>query len=93
MSILRAIFNFFYEIFFGCSHERLTRPFTLEHETYKVCLDCGAQIFYSPESMRPLSSRELKRMRAAHAGELKVLTTNTQVSHLAVAGNNKSTAA
>jgi hypothetical protein len=93
MSVLRAIFNFFYEIFFGCSHERQTRPFTLQHETYKVCLDCGAQIFYSPDNMRPLNSRELKRMRAAHAGELKVISQSAQVSPLAATGGNKSSAA
>jgi hypothetical protein len=73
MSILRAIFYFLYEIFLGCSHKHLTRPFTLEQETYMVCLDCGKQIFYSPDSMRPLSAREARRMHAAHAGEVRVM--------------------
>ena len=36
MSIFRAIFYFLYEIFLGCSHKHLTRPFTLEQETYMV---------------------------------------------------------
>jgi hypothetical protein len=73
MNIFRKIFNFFYEIFFGCTHDRLTRPFTLQEETYKVCLDCGAQIYYSPVTMRPLSAREIRRMKATRAGELKVV--------------------
>lgn len=70
---LHAVFHFFYEIAFGCSHDRLTRPFTLQRETYKVCLDCGKQIFYSPEDMRPLTGRELRRLRATQASEVKVL--------------------
>ena len=39
--LIDSVFGFFYEIFFGCRHERLTRPFTLQSHTYKVCLDCG----------------------------------------------------
>jgi hypothetical protein len=73
MSVLRAIFRFFYEIFFGCSHSHLTRIFTLQDETYRVCLDCGVHIPYSPLTMRPLSARELRRIKAARAGELKIL--------------------
>ncbi len=73
MNVFRAIFNFFYEIFFGCSHERLTRPFTLRQRTYKVCLDCGSQIYYSPVTMRPLSRREVRRMKALEASEMKVM--------------------
>lgn len=73
MNILRTIVNFFYEIFFGCSHDKLTRPFTLQERTYKVCLDCGSHIFYSPITMRPLSAREVHRMNAIQASEVKVM--------------------
>jgi hypothetical protein len=73
MYIFRAIFNFLYEIVLGCSHQHLTRPFTLQQETYKVCLDCGKQIFYSPVTMRPLTPREVRRMHAAQAGEVRVM--------------------
>jgi hypothetical protein len=58
MSWLRAIYNFFYEIFFGCSHGHLTRPFTLETHSYKVCLDCGKHFPYSLEKMRTLHAWE-----------------------------------
>jgi hypothetical protein len=70
---LRAVLNFFSEILFGCNHARVTRPFTLGEETYKVCLDCGKQIYYSAQEMRPLTPWEIRRMKAAHAGELKVV--------------------
>ena len=73
MICLRAVLNFFTQILFGCSHNRLTRPFTLNEETYKVCLDCGKQIYYSAREMRPLTPWEVRRMKAANAGEVKVM--------------------
>jgi hypothetical protein len=71
---LRAVVSFFTEILFGCNHSRQTRPFTLGEETYKVCLDCGKQIYYSAQEMRPLTLGEVRRMKAAHAGEVKVVS-------------------
>lgn len=70
MNWLRSLLGFFYDVFFGCRHTRLTRPFTLEQETYKVCLDCGHKVYYSRERMMPLSAREVRRMKAAHSGGL-----------------------
>ena len=49
---------------FGCMHRDLTRPFTLDGETYKVCLSCGAHIAYSTADMRPLTRSE-RRAKAA----------------------------
>lgn len=73
MKILIAIFNFLYELVLGCSHQHLTRPFTLEKQTYMVCLDCGKQIYYSAASMRPLTVLEVRRLHAAHAGEMRIV--------------------
>lgn len=73
ITCLRAVLNFFTEILFGCNHARVTRPFTLEAHTYKVCLDCGKQIYYSAREMRPLTAWEVRRMKAAQAGEVKVV--------------------
>jgi len=61
VSWLQAIYEFFYEIFFGCSHGNLTRPFTLQAHSYKVCLDCGKQMPYSVEKMRLLHAWELSK--------------------------------
>ena len=36
---------------FGCHHSHLSRVFTLNVETYKVCSDCGAKYKYSLETM------------------------------------------
>jgi hypothetical protein len=87
MNIFRAIFNFFYEIFFGCSHERLTRPFTLQEQTYKVCLDCGTV------TMRPLSGRELRRMKTVQASEVRVMTPVSNAPSMIQASERKSNAA
>jgi hypothetical protein len=70
---LRAVVNFFTEILFGCSHMKLTRPFTIKGETYMVCLSCGKQVYYSAKEMRPLSMSEVRRMRSATIGEVKVM--------------------
>lgn len=90
MACLQAVLNFFSEILFGCTHSRLTRPFTLGHETYEVCLDCGKQIYYSAQEMRPLTAWEIRRMKAAHAGELKVVPIPAGVSPLVVSAEGKS---
>lgn len=73
VTCLRAVLNFFTEILFGCNHARVTRPFTLGEQTYKVCLDCGKQIYYSAKEMRPLTAWEVRRLKAAHAGEVRVV--------------------
>lgn len=58
-SSFKAIYDFFYEMFFGCSHGHLTRPFTLQAHSYKVCLDCGRQFPYSLDKMRLLYPWEI----------------------------------
>ncbi|MGA8108963.1 MAG: hypothetical protein WBD46_02170 [Acidobacteriaceae bacterium] len=90
IACLRAVLAFFSEILFGCSHSRLTRPFTLADETYEVCLDCGKRIYYSAREMRPLTAWEVRRMKAARAGELKVVAIPASVSQLVAAPEGKS---
>lgn len=87
MGVLRAVFGFIFEIFFGCRHDHLTRPFTLERHTYKVCLDCGKQVFYSTATMRPLRGRELRRLQAA-AGEVTVMPAAAGPQLVQVDGRN-----
>jgi len=45
--MLLAILDFL----FGCHHVHLSRVFTLQGETYRVCCDCGAKFVYSLETM------------------------------------------
>jgi hypothetical protein len=87
---LRAVLEFFSSILFGCSHSRLTRPFTIGSQTYEVCLDCGKQIYYSAKEMRPLTAWEVRRMKATLAGEVKVVPIPAGVSHLVPTHESKS---
>jgi hypothetical protein len=41
---------------FRCWHRNLSRPFTLEGETYRVCLHCGARRRFSPDSWRTVGA-------------------------------------
>jgi hypothetical protein len=86
MNLLRAIFNVFCKIFPSCHHDHLTWIFTLQQETYRVCLNCGAHIPYSPVTLRRLSAREVRRMKAAQAGELKIMPLTSNGSVLLPAG-------
>jgi hypothetical protein len=52
MGILLTVLDFV----FGCHHSRLSRVFTLDRRTYRVCCDCGAKFDYSLDRMR-LESR------------------------------------
>jgi uncharacterized membrane protein len=47
MAILLAILDFL----FGCHHVHLSRVFSLQGETYRVCCECGAKFAYSLETM------------------------------------------
>jgi hypothetical protein len=39
------------EFAFGCHHRKLSRVFTIEGHSYKVCCNCGARFNYSLETM------------------------------------------
>lgn len=47
MATVIAILDFL----FVCHHDHLSRIFTLQGETYRVCCDCGAKFAYSLETM------------------------------------------
>ena len=93
MKWIQNLLGFFYDILFGCRHWSQTRPFTLEQQTYKVCLDCGKQIYYSTERMTPLSAREVRRMKAATTGPVTVISTSMNSGGFLTRRANKSSAA
>lgn len=39
------------DFIFGCHHWHLSRVFTIDRRTYRVCCDCGAKFNYSLDSM------------------------------------------
>jgi hypothetical protein len=93
MTWMQNLLGFFYDIVFGCRHWSQTRPFTLEQQTYKVCLDCGRQIYYSTERMTPLSAREVRRMKAAISGPVTVIPSPVPAGSFFARRANKSNAA
>ena len=93
MNWIQNLLGFFYDIVFGCRHWSQTRPFTLEQQTYKVCLDCGKQIYYSRERMTPLSAREVRRMQAATSAPMAMMTPAMPAGDYMTGRANKSNAA
>jgi hypothetical protein len=93
MNWIQSLLGFFYDILFGCRHWSQTRPFTLEQQTYKVCLDCGKQIYYSRERMTPLTAREIRRMKATAAGPVTVISAPAHAGNVFSRRANKSNAA
>ena len=51
---------------FGCHYTKLSRGFTLEGHTYKVCCDCGEHFDYSLRTIVPRHTLfpTLRRLRA-----------------------------
>jgi hypothetical protein len=47
---------------FGCHHGHLSRVFTIDRRTYRVCCDCGARFEYSLASMS--MERRLRKLDA-----------------------------
>jgi len=56
------------EYAFGCRHRKLSRVFTIEGRSYKVCCDCGARFRYSLDTMSIVIPHKrfpsLRRLRA-----------------------------
>ena len=47
------------ELAFGCHHRKLSRVFTIEGHTYKVCCGCGRRFGYSLDTMSIRPQRRL----------------------------------
>ena len=61
----------------GCPHKEMSRPFSRQGETYRVCINCGARrtfdqktwkpvgpYYFRPASTRDLMERKLSSVRA-----------------------------
>jgi hypothetical protein len=63
-----SMVTFLIQLFLGgCRHGPQSRLFTLDDQTYKVCLHCAKVIPYSLERMAPLSSRERRELKIVQA--------------------------
>ena len=52
---------------FGCWHEKTSRPFTTESESYRVCTSCGAHRNFNPETLETSGKFYFPRLAAASA--------------------------
>jgi len=52
------------DFLFGCHHTHLSRVFTIDGRTYRVCCDCGAKFKYSLATMR--TERRLRAIDTQH---------------------------
>lgn len=56
------------DLAFGCRHRRLSRVFTIDNHSYRVCCDCGASFNYCLDTMsirrRSLLLSALRRLRS-----------------------------
>jgi hypothetical protein len=94
MRWIMELFQSVFEAIFGyCRHSNLSRPFTIEGQTYKVCMDCSQQVFYSRETMLPLSRRELRHLRAEQAAAAVSIMPATAEAREAVIRRTHKTAA
>jgi hypothetical protein len=69
MTKLGAVLN----LFFGCRHRQLTRIFTIDRRTYRVCCNCGMKFDYSLESM------SIRAVRFRKSGDIKARRYNPNV--------------
>lgn len=64
------------DFLFGCHHNNLSRTFTFEGQTYRVCCDCGAKFKYSLASMsverRPSWGPHVKPARRRLRSEIRM---------------------
>jgi hypothetical protein len=56
-----AIGSKIWKLLFGCHHRQLSRAFTYQGETYKVCLKRGTHLPYSWETMSVLPDKNRER--------------------------------
>jgi hypothetical protein len=57
-SVTQPFANFL-DLAFGCHHRKLSRVFTMDNHTYRVCCECGATFNYSLETMSVGQRRRL----------------------------------
>jgi hypothetical protein len=48
---MRAFFEIMFDWIWGCHHRHLSRVFTIDRQTYRVCFACGAKLRYSWRTM------------------------------------------
>lgn len=69
MNTLGAVFN----LVFGCRHRQMSRVFTIDRRTYRVCCNCGKKFDYSLEHMSMRRARLKSRRDRARTANPNVV--------------------
>jgi hypothetical protein len=48
---MKYLLEIIFEYLFGCHHGNLSRVFTIQKHSYRVCCDCGKSFEYSLKTM------------------------------------------
>ena len=51
--------------FFGCPHKEMSRPFSRQGETYRVCINCGARRSFDDKTWNSSGPYYFKPARSA----------------------------
>ncbi len=60
-------------VLFDCHHPNVSRVFTINHRSYQVCCECGAEFDYSFQTM---SARRV-RLKRSSCGHFTLQTSST----------------
>jgi hypothetical protein len=60
-----AAFGHWLGAFFGCPHKEMSRPFSRQGETYRVCINCGARRSFDGETWNSSGPYYFKPARSA----------------------------
>jgi hypothetical protein len=63
-----AFLEIIFEWIFGCHHRHLSRVFTIDRQTYKVCFACGTKLRYSWRTMSLLKMETPPTLRSLVTG-------------------------
>jgi hypothetical protein len=55
---------------FGCPHKEMSRPFSRQGETYRVCIDCGARRSFDDKTWNSSGPYYFKPARSADLQEV-----------------------
>ena len=66
-----------FDSLFACRHRHRGRLLTINHQTYQVCMDCGARLRYSWQTMSSIDEPEpywrTLMQQLIHAAKQKIL--------------------
>ena len=70
---MTAFLQIIFEWIFGCHHRHLSRVFTIDRQTYKVCFACGTRLRYSWRTMSLIKTETTPTLGSFATGFLQAM--------------------